>query len=187
MPNADEIRWNVNAYLAYGFKALSYFNYVMWGGESCYDGLIDREGNILHQELYDQVSSMNWEIRSMSDLLMNLDCLHAYHTQNDVADVEVLPENWIVTPADSSDLILSYMRAKDGTEPYLAVFNKSFESEVEQTFILDEGSGITGLEAYNPATKQYDAVAIENGTFTLSLAKSELKFLRLKGKVVLPA
>lgn len=185
MPNADEIRWNVYAYLAYGFKAISYFNYVMWGSEGCYAGLIDLEGNIKDQQLYDDVAKMNWEIRATSDIIMHLDCIHAYHNLDNTGEkVELLPYNALANPPANADVIVSYMTARDGSEPYLMIFNKSFENEiVDMPFELGKGKGITGLEAFDPSTGEYQTLAIENETFKLSLKKGEGKFIRLSGDV----
>lgn len=190
MPTVDEIRWNVYAYLAYGFKALTYFNYVMWQGESCFDGLINLSDEITNQKLYDDVAALNWDLRRTSDIIMNVDCLHAYHTANNIAsvtglpDVELLPADFMVTPDTDSDLIISVMRARDGSNPYLMIFNKSFENEVvDMSFTVDQTSGITDLEVYDTWSKVYESLGAQDGNFTLSLKKGEGKYIRIQGDV----
>ena len=186
-PTVDEIRWNDYAYLAYGFKALSYFNWIEWGGEGNNNGLINRFGEIENRQRYDGVIELNWELRALSDIIMNVDCLHAYHTRNNVAGVEVLPNSWLINPTTNTDLIISYMQARDNTQPYFMIFNRSFtDSVTAQSFLVDKYSGITGLEYFNPNTGKYEDVAIENGAFTLSLRPGEGKYLRIKGDVSLP-
>lgn len=188
MPNADELRWNVNAYLAYGFKGLSYFNYVMWQDEGCFDGIIDLHGNILHKDLYDALTDINIDIHCMNDMLMNSNCLHAYHT-DDVGGCEKLPADALIVPelGDSyNNFIVSYMAARDKSEPHVMLFNKSWKKAVEnQTFTVGANSGITELEYFNPQTRLYESVPVKNGKFTLSFLAGEGKFLRLKGDVTM--
>lgn len=186
MPNENELRWNVYAYLAYGFKGLSYFNYLMWGGEGCYDGVIDLNGQIQHKNLYDFMTDMNNDIHYMNDMLMNLDCLHAYHT-DDEDGCEKLPANSLIgveKADDGNDFIVSYMKARDGSEPHIVLFNKSwrFESEA-QNFTVGESSGITGIEVWNPETKKYEEVQLSGNKFAMNFKAGEGKYLRLKGNV----
>ncbi len=186
MPNENELRWNVYAYLAYGFKGLSYFNYLMWGGEGCYDGVIDLNGQIQHKNLYDFMTDMNNDIHFMNDILMNLDCVHAYHT-DDEDGCEKLPANSLIgveKADDGNDFIVSYMKARDGSEPHIVLFNKSwrFESEA-QNFTVGESSGITGIEVWNPETKKYEEVQLSGNKFAMNFKAGEGKYLRLKGNV----
>lgn len=186
-PTVDEMRWNDYAYLAYGFKGLCYFNWSWWGGEGNDGGLIGKYGEPEDPEKYEQAVALNWELRALEDIIMNVDCLHAYHTRNNIAGVEYLPDNWLINPSAASDLVVSYMRARDNTEPYFMIFNKSFTDGVSTSFTVDKYSGITGLEYFNPNTKQYEEVAIEDGKFSLELRPGEGKYLRIKGDVNLPA
>lgn len=89
MTDLNEIRWNIYSYLAYGFKAFSYFNYVCPGesdteGEGFYDSLIYRDGTIRDQDLFDGVSALNWQVRALSPIVMNSDVSAAYHTAEGV-------------------------------------------------------------------------------------------------------
>lgn len=156
----------------------------MWDGEGCNDGIIDMNGNIRDEALYKELINMNWEIRDMEDIIMNLDCLHAYHTLNhaDFNSVELLPQGWVLQPNDSSaDLILSHMQTKDTKEPYLVITNKSFTEAQTVTFKISPDSGIQSLARYNAKTKEYDEVSIINDCFTLSLDISEAAWLKITG------
>ena len=50
------------------------------GGEGFREGVVYRDGTVRNQEKYDFQSNLNWEVRSMGRVLMNLDTVHAYHT-----------------------------------------------------------------------------------------------------------
>ena len=192
MPNIDEMRWNVYVYLAYGFKALSWFNLVCPGksdteGEGFYDSLIYRDGTIRNPELFAAWGELNWEVRGLSDALMNLDAQHAYHTQKNVDGVEVLPSNFILTPAGNEDFVVSYMVAKDGSEPHIMLFNKSTSKTVEASFHVDQFSGIEAIEYLDPFIGEYVPMDISEGTLSDSFRAGEGKLYRLKGDVQLAA
>lgn len=185
MPNENMLRWNVYLYLAYGFKALTYFNYYMWNGEGCWDGIFDLDGNLLHPELYCFLTGLNNDLHYMSDLLMNLDCLHAYHTSEE-AGAEILPQDGLLGYGGEGSFIVSYMRAKDGSAPYLMLFNKDWKNPNEgASFTVNAESGITGLELYDTETREYKDVPVENGKILLDFQAGEGKYLRIKGNVTL--
>ena len=186
-----EERWNVYSYLAYGVKALSSFCWVCPGnsdteGEGFYEGVIYRDGTIRDQEKYDFLSDLNWETRSLGTVLMNLDTVHAYHTQDNAQGVEVLPGNYIVKPANSStDFIVSYMEGKEGTDTndHIMLFNKSYTESKTVSFEISEFSGIEGIEYYNPYTMEYEPVDISSGMLTDTFKEGEGKLYRLIGDV----
>lgn len=187
MPTFNEIRWHVNSYLAYGFKALSYFNYNMWQGEGCFDAIIDLDGNIKHPDLWEDMKKFNLGIRATSDIIMSHDCIHAYHTRlfdvDDDAEIklELLPDDFILKPVGSPNLILSYFKPKGSESPYLMITNKSFTEGVSESFTL--GGGLKGLEYFNPESGRHEKCESEDGLFTVSLAAGEGKFFRLKGNI----
>lgn len=191
MPNIDEMRWNVYAYLAYGFKAFSWFNLVCPGnsddeGEGFRDSLIYRDGTIRDSELFEAWSELNWEVRGLSSALMNLDTVHAYHTRDNVSGVELLPGDFFIRPTNSkADFVISFMEAKDGTEPYIMIFNKSSRKEATGKFALDFSCGLTGIEYLDPHTGEYVAMDITSGILTDSFDVGEGKLYRLKGDVKL--
>ncbi len=187
MPNINEMRWNVYAYLAYGFKALSWFNLVCPGGsdtegEGFRNCLIYRDGNIRNPKLYAKWSELNWEIRGLSDALMNLDTVHAYHTTTKVSGVEYLPDRFFITPSKNPDMIISCMVAKDGSDPYIMIFNNSTTRKSKNTeFVIDSSCGVEAIEYLDPLTGEYVSMNITDGKFTDSFNVGEGKLYRLKG------
>ena len=190
MPKIDEMRWNTYAYLAYGFKSLSWFNLVCPGnsdseGEGFYDSLIYRDGTIRDPELFAAWSELNWEVRGLSDALMNLDTQHAYHTTDKQSGVELLPSDFILTPAGKEDFVVSYMVAKDGSEPHIMLFNKSTRREAEASFNISSFSGIEAIEYLDPHTGEYIPMDISDGMLKDTFLVGEGKLYRLKGDVQL--
>lgn len=198
MPNINEVRWNCYSYLAYGFKALTYFNYTMWMGENCFDGLIDNQtGEVRHPELWEEVKKLNYQMLAASDIILNVDCILAGHTTLDNIPgfmagssieqprvVSELPEHSLISAPEGADLIISYFKAKDNSEPYVMLFNKSFDKTVDNmTFTLDKNGGIAYLEAFIPDNKQYERIEIINNSFNYSLDQGEGVFIRLGGDI----
>lgn len=189
MPNIDEMRWNAYVYLAYGFKALSWFNLVCrvntseTGGEGFRESVIHHDGSIWNPQLFKDFSALNWELRGLGNALMRLDTSHAYHTKNAGDGVETLPDGWLISPDGDLDFIVSYMVAKDNGEPHVMLFNKSWEKSVEATFKIGTHSGIKAVEYLNPFTGMYEPVDISSGTLEGSFRPGEGKLYRLKGDV----
>ena len=190
MPNADEMRWNVYAYLAYGFKALSWFNLVCPGssdteGEGFRDSLIYRDGTIRNPELFAAWSELNWEVRGLSDILMNLDTVHAYHVRSTVDGVETLPDDFFLRPvyrqsAYCKDLIISVMEPKEGDDAYIMIFNKNTDRDVECTFTVDMSAGVKWMEYFDPRIGEYIPVELTDGQLTLDYLAGEGKLYRLR-------
>ena len=188
MPNIDEMRWNVYGYLAYGFKALSWFNLVCPGrtdteGEGFYDSLIYRDGTIRNPQLFKDFGALNREVLTLGDTLMKLDTVHAYHTKDDVAGVEVLPKDWMITPVGDDNFIVSYMVTPKGDETYVMLFNKDWEKPVTASFRISEFSGIESMTYISPFDGSFNPVAPEDGIITEAFRPGEGKLYKLNGKL----
>jgi hypothetical protein len=188
MPNIDEMRWNVYAYRAYGFKALSWFNLVCPGksdteGECFRESVIYRDGTIKDKQLFKDFGKLNNEVHGLGDTLMKLDTVHAYHTKNGIAGVELLPTDWMITPVGDADFVISHMVTKKGDETYVMLFNKSWEHPATAEFAISPVSGITGLGYVSPWGGNEYPVAIRDGRFTETFRPGEGKLYRLVGEL----
>ena len=194
MPNINEMRWNVYGYLAYGFKALSWFNLVCPGksdteGECFRESVIYRDGTIRDPQLFKDFGDLNREVHTLGDTLMKLDTIHAYHTKDGIGGVELLPADWMIAPVGDADFIISHMVSKKGDETYFMLFNKSFENPVTASFALSKNSGIQGVEYVSPFDGSRSAVSIDDGVLTETFRPGEGKLYRVIGNptvVVLP-
>ena len=185
MPTQNEMRWNVYGYLAYGFKALSWFNLVCPGnsdteGEGFNDSLIYRDGSIRDPELYAFWSELNWEVRGLSDLLMNLDTAHAYHVQKNVDGVELLPDDYFLQPSGRNDFIISVMEPKEGEDQYIMIFNKNSKRDVSCKFEVDASAGVQWLEYFDPHIGEYIPVEFTDGLLKDEFLAGEGKLYRLR-------
>jgi hypothetical protein len=188
MPNIDEMRWNVYAYVAYGFKALSWFNLVCPGrsdteGECFRESVIYRDGTIKDKQLFKDFGKLNNEIHVLGDTLMKLDTVHAYHTKDGIAGVELLPADWMITPVGDENFVISHMVSKKGDETYVMLFNKSWEQPVTASFRVSAYSGIEALSYVSPFNGNEYPVTVNDGVFTETFRPGEGKLYRLSGLV----
>ena len=187
MPNIHEMRWNVYGYLAYGFKALSYFNLVCPGrsdteGECFRESLIYRDGTIRDPQLLEDFGALNREVLALGDTLMKLDTVHAYHSKGGINGVERLPMDWMITPTGDEDVIISHMVTRDGNETYVMLLNNSWESSLTASFRISKFSGIESLEYVDPFNRgEHTSVDVEDGILTVDFRPGEGKLYRLNG------
>lgn len=186
MPTADEMRWNVYGYLAYGFKALSWFNLVCPGssdteGEGFRDSIIYRDGTIRDPELFAAFSELNWEVRGLSPILMNVDVAHAYHTRPTGA-VEKLPEDFFLQPTNRrDDIVISVMETKEGDDQYIMIFNKSTRNkDLELELAVDPASDVKWVEYFDPFIGEYIPLEFVDGELADTFRPGEGKVYRLR-------
>lgn len=174
MPNFEEICWQAYSYLAYGFKALSYFNIVSPNGtntEGFTDGLIMQDGRIPHPELLENIKELNWDIRAIGNELLSTNAVHAYHTcavdhySSDM--VEYLPKDYYIQSlTEEQPFILAEYDAKDK----LMIVNRDFTWEGEAKFAM---KGVKAVFVFDPKTKEYKPCAYKDGILTVSFKKGE--------------
>ncbi len=203
-PTPEEARWSVNSLLAYGFKTIQHFCWTApaytapeQGGEGMLDFVLTSNGE--KTDLYEPMQIVNWQTRQIgNELLLGIDCAHAYHTANVPTGAEALPKNFVVAPTDkSSDFIISVFTNKDDSQKYIALFNKSLDASVTAEFKVDAISGIESMTKYVvddfqtlpdytkalPETTK-EEVTFTNGTFTEMFEAGEIKFFKLNGENV---
>ncbi len=188
MSNIDEMRWNVYAYLAYGFKALSWFNLVCPGksdteGECFRESVIYRDGTIRNKKLLKEFGNLNREVHALGDTLMKLDTVHAYHTKDGIAGVEMLPDDWMITPVGDENFIISHMVTAKGDETYVMLFNNSWEYPVTASFRISEFSGIESMTYVSPFNGNEYPATIRDGILTETFRPGEGKLFKLNGKL----
>ena len=204
-PNADELRWNLNTFITYGFKSISHFCWVSPkqvaledGGEDMRDHVIDQDGN--KTDIYDPMVQYNWQIRQLGDLLMGIDCAHAYHSGADIADgVEKLPKSFFVQPEDkSSNYIISLFNSKDDSERYIMIMNNSTSETKRSKFTIDASSGVTSLTKFSTTidsdnlpdptnlnatmgSLKEENISLSNGYIEEEFLPGEVKIYKLNG------
>ncbi len=204
-PDADEFRWNLSTFIAYGFKSISHFCWaspdrvsVEDGGEDMRDHVIDQEGN--RTALYEPATYYNWQIRQLGDFLMGIDCVHAYHSgANTPEGVELLPKNFLLQPKNKSDnFIVSLFTSKDDSEKYIMLMNNSTSESRTAAFTVASESGVTGLTEIDDTIDRENlpdyadlentlgelsrtSVELSDGEFTAEFLPGEVRIYKLEG------
>ena len=172
MPNIDEIRWQAYCYLAYGFKALSYFNIVSpnTGWEGYTNCLIMQDGSIPNPQLLEDVKALNWELRAVGNQLLKTNTAHAYHTQDvphySTYGIERLPSDFYIQPTDERRYIITQ---HDDEDKFMLV-NIDFTWEGEAKFKVD---GVNEILAFNPNINAYEKCNFVDGVLTVNFKKGE--------------
>lgn len=172
MPKLEEIRWQAYCYLAYGFKAMSYFNIVSpnsTNAEGYTNCLIMNDGSIPNPQLLDDVKALNWELRAVGNQLLNTNTVHAYHTK-DIGrpePIDLLPkEYYIQSLNEERPFIITEHDEKDK----FMIVNRDFDWEGEAKFTV---AGVKGITMFDPNTKAYKACDYKDGVLTVSFKKGE--------------
>lgn len=187
MPAYEEIKWELNAYLAHGFTMFMYFNYSMYPYENCSDAIFDLSGNMLHQELYDALAEYHCQIRAMAantDFTDLVSQTVLYTSASAPTGTRKLGGGWYIDNANlktNTDYLLAYLTNGDESESYLVIMNNSFEKAVsDQEFVLgSRADTVSGWELYDMQTGEFEALDVADGSFTLSFDRSEAKFIKL--------
>ncbi len=163
-PNADEIRYQASAALAYGFQSLTYFTWWTTNPpENTHNyAIIAPDGS--KTDLYDSVVEINGQITVTGALLAHLEALEVYHTAGAETGIILRDEDELpLFPASSGQFgfVVSLMEDPDTGRDYIMLVNKNFKKEVTTTVTVSDA--ITYL--YDCTNGAYESIDISSGTF----------------------
>ncbi|MFC5402519.1 discoidin domain-containing protein [Cohnella soli] len=129
-PNMNMMRWNVYAYLTYGYKILNWFTY--WRpqpnvGETYYDTPVDFDGTKLTK--YAQIQTLSSEMKNLSGTLKNLTSRRVFHTGNTIpSGTNGVPSTFFVKPTDlTQPMIIGYFTNASGRS-YVMLTNRDYNN-----------------------------------------------------------
>ena len=180
MPKIEEIRWQAYCYLAYGFKALSYFNIVSPRAQGGFSNApIMQNGDVPDPVLLENIGELNWEIRAVGNEMLSMQTVHAYHTQ-DISTyyakgiVELLPEDYRIRPLEKEN---KFIISEHETKDCFMIVNNNFEWEGEAKFFVADAKEIF---VFVPATKTYQKCVYEDGILSIAFKKGEGLLFKIK-------
>lgn len=202
-----EARWSCYSLLTYGMKGLTHFNWVSptyaTSGEDYYTSVRNQDGT--KTDLFEPMQILNWQMRQLGPIIMNMDVAHAYHTAETPLGAEALPKNYFIAPTKSDDdFIVSIAKSKDDNQTYVLLFNKALEGEATtHSFNIDTTTGIDGLTYFKPTdfttdtlpdpkdpstlgTPQEIYTDLAHGVFEDTFLPGEMKIYRVEGDFALP-
>ena len=145
-PTTDnEILYNASLGVAYGMKNYKYFVAVtpLSKKETYVEGILNKDFE--PSSMYQGVKAANAYIHSIGKTLGNSDALEVYHSTRTVGN-ETFPENFALTPADNSDIILTLYESLDNTkQQHIVVTNKRYAAELPTEIALKVAPEIASL------------------------------------------
>ncbi len=176
-PSASEIRYEMYAALAFGYKQLSFFTWFtpVNRSEPFSDGIISPDGK--PNAHYETVKTINHEILAIGKTLVRCDALEVYFNGPNTYGQPAVPADFFVQADRTDAVILSYLRHKETGRNYLMVVNNSYASA--QTVELTFDAAISSLSEVSRKDGSLKALAMDGRTLKLSLAAGDAMFIAL--------
>lgn len=181
-PNGNEIRYNVNAALAYGNKQIAYFYYRTPEVESLEiysPGIVDGDGK--RAEIFDDVAAINASALKLGPTLMSVEALGVYHMGRDSGVNNPLPADFYLQPAEGSNLIISYMRNNTTKQNYVMLVNRDYENAADVTFTVADS--IHSLQYVSDQTGELVELTGNGQTYTCNLVAGGCILLKMPESV----
>lgn len=176
--DAAEIRYEVNAALAYGYKQLSYFTWFTptdRPGETFTDAIIAPDGT--RTDLYEPVSRLNAEVHALGPTLMGLNAVEVYLHGPDLFGQPAIPTGFIADFADDDNVIVSRMVNAETGRQYLMIVNNDFTSEQDVELRLSRG--VRDLDVISREDGSSQPLFSRSGKFDFTLAAGDAVLLAL--------
>lgn len=176
-PTDAEIRYEMYAALAFGFKQLSFFTWFtpVNRSEPFRDGIIAPDGT--PNKHYETVKTINHEILAIGETLVKCDALEVYFNGSDTYGQPSVPAEFFVQADKNDSVILSFLRHKETGRNYLMVVNNNYSAaqDVELTF----DKAITSISEVSRTDGTLKALTMNGQKLTLKLAAGDGMFIAL--------
>ncbi|MBQ5725221.1 MAG: Ig-like domain-containing protein, partial [Clostridia bacterium] len=175
-PSASEIRYEMYATLAFGFKHLSFFTWFTPVGqaEPFEDGIIDPDGT--PNEHYYDIKKINHEILAIGTTLAKCDVIDVYMAGSGKYGQPSLPDDYFVQCSKGA-VIVSLFRHSETGRNYLMVVNNDYSKEKEVQLSFDER--ITSLSEVSRVDGSLVPLTMNGQNLTLNLAAGDAIFMAL--------
>ena len=176
-PTDSEIRYEMYAALAFGFKQLSFFTWFtpVNRSEPFRDGIIAPDGT--PNAHYETVKTINHEILAIGETLVKCDALEVYFNGHDTYGQPAVPADFFVQARKSDPAILSFLRHKETGRNYLMVVNNNYSQarEIELTF----DKAITSVSEVSRTDGSLKALTLNGQKLKFTLAAGDAIFLAM--------
>ena len=176
-PTDAEIRYEMYASLAFGYKQLSFFTWFtpVNRSEPFRDGIIAADGT--PNKHYETVKTINHEILAIGKTLVKCDALEVYFNGPDTYGQPSVPADFFVQADKKDSVILSYLRHKETGRNYLMVVNNNFSAKQEVELTFDKA--ITSVSEVSRTDGSLKALTLNGQTLKLTLAAGDAMFIAL--------
>lgn len=166
-PTADQLTFEANTFLAYGYKQLSYFTWVADTPERV--GVLNYDGT--KSELYGTVQKIDAEAHGWGPTLMRLDAKEVYLNRGNSYPQAKLPTDFFVQPTTDAPMLYSYLRDKETGRNYLMLVNQSYTNRETVGFTFDRAIG--SLQLVSKGDGSLDPVTLTDHKLTRTFAPGQ--------------
>ncbi len=177
-PTDSEIRYEMYAALAFGFKQLSFFTWFTptGQGEPFTDGIIAADGT--PNSHYYAIKDINHEIHALGDTLVKCDTHAVYLTGRKTYGQPAVPEDFFAQIGHDSDtFIFSWMRHRETGRNYLMVVNNNFTRKQTGEIIFD--SAITSVSEVSKTDGSLRSLSMDGQTLVIQLEAGDAMLIAL--------
>ncbi len=165
-----ELRYNASLGMAYGMKNFKWFVALtpIGSGESFQTGIVGPD--FTPADNHADLTATNVYIKNLGRYLGDSDAIEVYHTSSDYGAI-MLPDTFLLQPAQSQNAIYSLYRANDGSgRQHILITNKIFRSTKATKLSLRLTTDIGAISLYDPLTDTETALTVAaDGTFSVTL------------------
>ena len=176
-PTDSEIRYQMYASLAFGYKQLSFFTWFtpVNRSEPFKDGIIAPDGT--PNKHYETIKTINHEILAIGETLVKCDALEVYFNGPDTYGQPAVPADFFVQADKKDSVILSFLRHRETGRNYLMVVNNNYgaKQEVELTF----DKAITSVSEVSRTDGSLKALKLNGGKLTVNLPAGDAMLIAL--------
>ena len=176
-PTDAEIRYEMYAALAFGYKQLSFFTWFtpVNRSEPFRDGIIAPDGT--PNKHYETVKTINHEILAIGETLVKCDALEVYFNGTDTYGQPAVPADFFVKADKNDSVILSFLRHKETGRNYLMVVNNNYSAKQEVELTFD--TAITSVSEVSRTDGSLKPLTLNGQKLTLNLAAGDAIFLAM--------
>ena len=176
-PTDSEIRYEMYAALAFGYKQLSFFTWFTPANRSepFADGIISADGK--PNAHYETVKTINHEILASGETLVKCDALEVWFNGPDTYGQPSVPAGFFVQADKNDSVILSFLRHKETGRNYLMVVNNNYSAAQDVDLTFDKA--ITSISEVSRTDGSLKKLTMNGQKLTLKLAAGDAMFIAL--------
>lgn len=176
-PSDSEIRYQMYASLAFGYKQLSFFTWFtpVNRSEPFQDGIIAADGT--PNAHYETIKTINHEILAIGETLVKCDALEVWFNGTDTYGQPSVPAEFFVQADKKDSVILSFLRHKETGRNYLMVVNNNYSAKQEVELTFDKA--ITSISEVSRTDGSLKALTMDGQKLAITLAAGDAMLIAL--------
>jgi hypothetical protein len=171
-PTGEDMLWQVNMALVYGFKGISYYTYWVWGEKPLAITYLDA----VPTDKYYQVKRINHQVKMLGPTLMQLTSTGVYHSSEVPDGCKPLNPKLPVSINSNRPIVLGMFKHKDGST-YAMVVNRDYAESANVTIAFQPS--IKSLMEVSKHTGMLMPIELKQRIVSFVLQPGECKLMKL--------